>query len=225
MIPIRLVCSYPSWNNIGFFQILSNIFTGYDVGMLWFLPTLFFITILATLCNKIKNTRIKYIYYLFIFIISLKPSIFPSIFYISSVASYWFWFEFGNYIHKNIDSFVIKKQTTIFLMLLLLLSISLLFYIDYKLMLKCLEILIPIIMFLTLYSLYENKKVRVVNEISCNSFGLYLFHSPLLYFLVKYFSNISIPVFVFIGFFILGITSYIFTKTIKKTKFKIVIGE
>lgn len=225
VVPIRLLCKYPAWTNTSILKISSNIISGYDVGMLWFLPTLFFITILATLSNRIKNKMIKSIYYIFLLMISLKSSIFPSIFYISSIAIYLFWFELGNYLHMNIEKIETNRKNAIILILLLLLCFILLFFVDYKLIIKFLKILIPIIIFLILYLFCGNKQIKIVSKISSNSFGLYLFHSPLLYFLFNYFPNIPISIFIFCGFCILGTISYVLTAIIKRTKLKILIGE
>ena len=52
MIPIRLLIEYPGYEGQSFLYILwKNIFLGYDNGQLWYLPTLFFYSLIAWFIN------------------------------------------------------------------------------------------------------------------------------------------------------------------------------
>lgn len=52
MIPIRLLIGYPGYEGQSFLYIIwRNIFLGYDNGQLWYLPTLFFYSVIAWFIN------------------------------------------------------------------------------------------------------------------------------------------------------------------------------
>ena len=73
--------------------------------------------------------------------------------------------------------------------------------------------------------LIPNKTINILSKISANSFGIYLFHSPLIYITFRYLPNIN-PILMFIiNFICLGIVVYYLTIFLRKLKLGIIIGE
>ena len=61
MIPIRLLIEYPGYEGQSFLYILwKNIFLGYDNGQLWYLPTLFFYSLIAWFINFFTKNLLNF---------------------------------------------------------------------------------------------------------------------------------------------------------------------
>ena len=70
-----------------------------------------------------------------------------------------------------------------------------------------------------------NKTNTVIRKISDNSFGIYLFHSPLIYIIYSSFIDSCPWVVLFLNFIVMGLLSYILTIVISKTRLKFIIGK
>ena len=64
----------------------------------------------------------------------------------------------------------------------------------------------------------------IVSAISRNSYGIYLFHSPMIYITYKYLSNSS-PIVVVGLNLIFAVVAYLLTDMIRKTRIRMIIGE
>jgi len=85
--------------------------------------------------------------------------------------------------------------------------------------------LTAIIGIVALYKILPNKTNKVFSIVDRNSFGIYLFHSPLIYITYYFFANTN-PIFVvFLNFLVFGILSIVLTELIRKTKLKFILGE
>ena len=83
---------------------------------------------------------------------------------------------------------------------------------------------LPLIYLLLKYTPFWNN--GILNKISSNSFGLYLFHSPLVYFAFKNFPNINPWIMLFFNFFVCGSIAWGLTELCRKTCIgRIIIGE
>lgn len=78
---------------------------------------------------------------------------------------------------------------------------------------------------LFIYQTIPENNNQIINKISENSFGIYLFHSPLVYITYAYIPN-AMPLWVvLLNLVVFGILSFYLSEGIKKTKLKFVIGE
>ena len=75
-----------------------------------------------------------------------------------------------------------------------------------------------------LYAIVKNKNIKTIDLISNNSYGIYLFHSPLIYFTFCFLPNINPCVMIIINFLFFGIISFIISYLLGKSKLKFVIG-
>ena len=69
------------------------------------------------------------------------------------------------------------------------------------------------------------KKGKVIRSVSKNSFGIYLFHSPLIYITFSYFANESALFVVLLNFVIFGGVSLFITELVRKIGLGLIIGE
>jgi peptidoglycan/LPS O-acetylase OafA/YrhL len=78
---------------------------------------------------------------------------------------------------------------------------------------------------IALYLIIPSNKNEVLIKLSKNSFGIYLFHSPMIYITFKFFSDCN-PVWVVgLNFVVWGGLSFILSNWIRKTRFRWIIGE
>lgn len=82
-----------------------------------------------------------------------------------------------------------------------------------------------IIILYTCYCNFSDNNNKFCNIISKNSFGMYLFHSPLVYITYTYLNNCKPIVVMLVNFIIGGIVSFLITEIIRKTFFRFFIGE
>ena len=224
MIPIRLLINYPGYINKSIYEIIiKNSIFGIDNGHLWFLPVLFLIFIIMYFIGNILIKKNNKWLYIFFFIILLFISILSSHItintYINQTLYYLFWFYIGfiiNYI--NLTNYKINKV----LLLIMFLFIIILNIVIDQIIIKY---LLTVFVIGILYLIISDKRIKLIDIISINSFGIYLFHSPMIYITFTYLSEQS-PIIVFIvNFVIFGSLSLLLTMLLRKLHLKIFIGE
>ena len=75
------------------------------------------------------------------------------------------------------------------------------------------------------YGAMPEKTCALVQHIDRNSFGIYLFHSPLIYIPFASIPNAHPAIVVFINFVIFGAAAFGLTELLRKTKLRVLIGE
>lgn len=231
MDPIKWIVGAPGFEEISNFKSIvfyQTTFSGY-LGHLWYLPTLFGVFSISFLCfyllSRIFSTSNNTYIHIGLFILFLLlhnfAHYFPTTLCFSLIANYLVYFQGGvlfNLLTTNQFPFPIKKLTTT--TTILCWSIALLGAIYFA---KVRVIFVLLFIFLS-YMLLPSRTNNFINNISKNSYGIYLFHSPLIYITYTYFTNAN-PIFVvFLNFVVMGTISYILTVYISKTKFKFIIG-
>lgn len=101
MIPIRRICHYSSWRDLGYREIIFRVFFGIDSGHLWFLPTLFFIFVFAFIAfPQVNNKKIDCLILAISFIGSLIAYKLPTFMFLNNIGSSLYWFCLGFYACK-----------------------------------------------------------------------------------------------------------------------------
>ncbi len=220
--PIRIISNYSGFFGHSFlYNVIINIILGLDNGHLWFLPSLFLMFIISYFLEKyVKNKKIKFILILFMFLLGhiLNLS------WVSETLKFIIWFYFGNFIRKYSLENKMKYRkifivTTIFFICMYFITYNLNAYIS--LLFKycvCLTI-IPL-----LYNIISNKEIFLMQKISSRSFGIYLFHSPLIYLTFCFLPNINPLLMLLINFFCFGLVAYFISKQLINSKLKFIIG-
>ena len=222
MIPMKKIINYSNYNDIGMFEILKLVLTGKDAGHLWYLPTLFLIfLIMYFLCLFLKKRSFfeDLLIFILLLLISIISNNLNTNIYISSALFYSIYFYFGFCLFKYEDYIMNINKKRISLLLVFLMFIPIFInnlYLNY---------IITMIIILSLYIIVPNKTNKYISSISKNSFGIYLFHSPLVYITYSYFANANPLIVVFINFVIFGSLAFLITELLRKIKLKIFIGE
>lgn len=234
LLPIRKVIGYSGYIGKSFCELfVNNFLMASDVGHLWYLPALFFVFIISELilfivekipyiCKKseIVFLIVSFILYLEGYRISFS---YPPL---MSAYTYIFWFSLGFFINVRSNLFdSIYKNKFIEMFLVLSSLIGLIYYGLNENIILILSLGIRIILIINLFELMTQKSNKLLEIIGENSFGIYLFHSPLVYITFCYFPNINPLIMVFINFFIYGLIALILSLLIRKTKLKFIIGE
>lgn len=220
--PIRTISNYSGFLGHSFlYNIIINIILGLDNGHLWFLPSLFLMFIISYFLEKyVKNKKIKFILILFMFLLGhiLNLS------WVSETLKFIIWFYFGNFIRKYSLENKMKYRkifivATIFFICMYFITYNLNAYIS--LLFKycvCLTI-IPL-----LYNIISDKEIFLMQKISSRSFGIYLFHSPLIYLTFCFLPNINPLLMLLINFFCFGLVAYFISNQLINSKLKFIIG-
>lgn len=223
--PIKFILNIPGYDTLASF--IPEQMLGVNCAHLWYLPALFFLMVVGyPLFIWAGRTLWKHILiFIFALAINFYHGELPEYFQLKSVGYYFIFFHLGylvNWSRQNVCQahsaikwgkyvplfivaigigYVIKSTTSIGFEVYLSISVILLFY-----------LLIPS---------FNN---RFINEISNRSYGLYLFHSPLIYLTAVFCPNINPWVMLFVNFVVFGCIAYILTVILSKSKLKFIIG-
>lgn len=235
MIPIRIFARYPKWLGMSYGEILLQVLTGKDAGHLWYLGALFIIFIIAYFFNDImgklglKNKSIDILYMLFLLLLSVGSSKFPKELFLSSAMRYLFWFFLGFEVNKNsegLDASPKSKYIVYIILAVVLISSCVFGVVGNRMVNKFIEYLGTGMIIVSSYKLITNKSIPIMDKISKNSFGVYLFHSPMLYPVFYYMNWLNPILMILLDFVILYVVAYFITNILRVSKYsKIVLGE
>ena len=218
LIPIRYLVSYFNYvDHSIIYNIIHNLILGFDNGHLWYLPTLFIIFLIFNF-YKDNNKYIDIVIFILLIYLNIISNHFPT--YLYYVNFYLLFFYLGILFNKyNLISNLKTYYSIIIILILIIYNL----FINNSLIL----LLVQFISLILLFKIDFTKlgKLKIINCISNNSYGMYLFHSPLVYLTFKFLPNISPILMIVINFIVFGSISYIITYLIRKTKFKFIIGE
>jgi len=224
MDPIKILLSVPSYNIS--LHLFKEQIIGLNNGHLWFLYTLFAIFILFKTLYSFKFLSRKGGTIIF-FILSLLCNIYSYKFTIfSNVCSYTIYFYIGFLINKN-STYVNSYKTKIISVSIFFSVLSILLSLNDLIKYNILTLIIAIFILVILYSIdleyiAKNSLMKIIGD---NSFGIYLFHSPLIYITFTYWKNIN-PILVFVmNFLIFGSIALVISLVLKKSHMKFIIGE
>jgi len=247
VLPIRMMTEYKGYHGYNAIKIIYKyILTGLDVGHLWYLLAIFEIFIafylLEAIITKI-GVPASFIIIACANIISYKS---PNIFQISGSIHYFMFFYLGYIIRRYEKNFVSKfngkKNTVLIVMLFILQLLFLVVSLKisnnniigtlFKNSIFLLSNISGTIFYFTVLSLisYKYKSLnsnRTLKFLDKESFAIYLFHSPLIYIMLKYIADKNISPFLVVPsmFIIILFGSLGISYVIKKTKIlKFIIG-
>lgn len=225
MLPLRKICNYPGYNDEGILKSAVKIITGIDNGHLWFLQYLFAFLLIAFIANAVTkkfNKKALYIIRIFAFVLyfvliqfSFIPQLLIDFYY------YLIWFYAGYIINiMNIEKYD-KLYIKIIFSVLTVLSVVLHFIVPSRII----DFIATTLIVATAYLIMTNKESKVLSTISKDSFGIYLFHSPLIYISFAYYPDIPAIFMLIINFVGFGLAALILTEIYRKLKLKFIIGE
>lgn len=234
LLLIRKLINYPGYIDKSFFNIfVNNFLKASDVGHLWYLPALFF-TFLISECILFVFEKIPYICeYIEIIFMIIAIILYFAGYRIAfsyppllSAYSYIIWFSLGFFWNKWDKVFDFIYDNKFIIIILVLINIIGLLYCGLSNNVKLMVNLgVKILTIINLFELIPNTTNQFLDKLGENSFGIYLFHSPLVYITFTYIPNINPLIMFILNFFIFGLVSLFISLLIRNTKFKFVVGE
>lgn len=240
MLPIKAALDYPGWRNHTVGKIvIQDIILGKDCGHLWYLPTLFLCFMIlyllvkgeekvfsnrkSTAGGKEKQMHILCVFV--IFLVSLAAArgyarLMP-LMYLAWAAQYFLWFYFGYFLFEyKTELRTMKKPLKAVLALLTLVMTGAAIVVRSFII----STLATIVLILAFYTFVPDRRNRGMKFLSDNSFGIYLFHSPLIYITYTYLGNASPVIVVGLNFVVFGAAAAVMSHMIRKIPLKILIG-
>lgn len=233
--PIMILCKLTNQNY--FEYIFDGIILAKNTRHLWYLLTLFIIFVIVILFQKIIKQYFNIILFILI-LISLYSYLFPTVFQISNVVHYLFYFVLGILINKKFETIkYLYFKTKRSILFILLIGLYLLYFFDIEMIFSfCLKLYMMILIFSLLIEINVLKNGQYIEKvrntffyktIDKNSFGIYLFHPMIIYICFYIIEETSVNPYLFSFLvFVIGIMlSVILTEIIRKTKLHFCIGE
>jgi len=230
--PTRMAVHIKGWKGSFFKNIYNNIILQKSVGHLWYLWALFLIiVILYPILKKINNSKDKLLFELLLLggclVVSMmaksKLLIDFDIESIQRGIMYFFWFLLGYLLNEHFETSVLKSTTVpgvcsaiafcIFFLLSSLDADTIYYYGA------------AFFGVMSYYLLVPNKKNKILSFIERNSFGIYLFHSPMIYITFTYFRESNPYMVVLLNVFVLGAISVLLTEGLRRTPLAFIVGE
>lgn len=219
-IPILLMLGVPE-EILSKKGVLVDFITGRCVGHLWFLPTLFFIMLVFfVLLPKRRNTLLDALMLLVVVLFAELPRLISlPLPYYSFFCTNSYGFVLGYMIHKY--SFLLESRRTLVVCLSVLVATIVLMVYHIPLSREVSACTLVCMVFRCMPVLES----PIVKAISKNSYGLYLFHSPLICFTFMLCPNIHPFWMLVINFGVCGIIAFMLTELVRKAHLGWIIGE
>lgn len=227
LVPIKLIVKYPGYQGISIIKlILGKIIQGTDNGHLWFLAALFTIFIimyvLITVAKKVEHDAVYWIIFAGLIVVSILSNKLPYFIpYLNSAVQYAMWFYMG-YILNKYQAYLPKSK--VIQLFIAVLSIGLILF-AVKMGQNRYDYLAGLFTVVSLYIFMPTKSNPIIGKLEKNSFGVYLFHSPLIYISFTYYKDINPFLMVFINFFLWGTVAFFVTSLVRKIGLKFMLGE
>ena len=230
MVPIRMFLHWKPYVDKSIADIVINdIILGRDCGHLWYLQCLFVIFLFSYgvcrilekwISNKnLKNVILFVIAYSIAYFFYLIP-MFPGAEIIRSVAMNWIWFCVGYILCQYKQKIEIYSNYK-FIWSVIGIGISFLTLMGVFPYRRITQLLLLVIFYLII----PKNAGRVEKLLGDYSFGIYLFHSPLVYITYSFIPNANPAIVVLLNFIIFGGLAVILTGLIRQSRFRILIGE
>ncbi len=233
LLPIRLLIRYPGYVGISPLTMVKNFLTSTDVGHLWFLPALFFVFLLAEVILQIAEA-IPGIRKFPDIVLGLCAGLlylegyrigfgYPPIL---SAFAWLLWFSVGYILNARKELFLKIYHFIGVKWLLLAANVALLvLYMLGKPMGVILSLIMRGLCIVNAFGMIPKKSCDVLERVDRNSFGVYLFHSPLIYITFALIPNAHPVLVVTLNLVVFGVVAYFLTELVRKTKLRILIGE
>ena len=224
MDPIKLLIGVPdyalSWD------FAAQQLTCTNIGHLWFLPCLFIIFIVMFfLLALVRNSKIGHIaLFLVLALLTYKSGIFPKVFQLNEVAYYMSFFYLGYLINRvkiAFPEYKLRFKYIFAAMLIIVIGGGVLC----KITSIGYEFYLSIVVVVLCYAIMPASRNRVIDTISNNSYGIYLFHSPLIYITAIYTPNINPWLMLFINFLAFGFVAYVITYLLDNSRLRFIVGK
>lgn len=225
--PIKYMLDIPGYENPVSFLLEQML--GINCAHLWYLPCLF---LLMAMCYPLfilagKALYIHAIIFAVFLIINYFSGRLPEYFQLNNVGYYLVFFHVGYLI--NFMRLVCQDKILLIyrksVQLAIAFVVIILGYAIKRVTLTGFDVYLSVLVLVLFYKLVPSLKNKFLDEISKRSYGLYLFHSPLIYITATFYPNINPWLMLFINLICFGGIAYFITIVLSRSKLKFIIGE
>lgn len=199
-----------------------------NCGHLWYLPCLFIIFIIMYIVLNLIRQNVFGLSFLFLVLawLNYMHGRLPDAFQIQNAAYYIYYFYLGYLINCLGSRYVIsnKKFNIKYIVSSVIVLLFIIGFLLYKITSIGFDFYLSSVLVILCYILMSSSSNKVITAISENSYGVYLFHSPMIYITALYYPNINPWLMLFINFFVFGGVAYAMTVAISKSKLRFIIG-
>lgn len=224
--PLKYLLGIPGYKNPKTF-ILEQL-SGTNCAHLWFLPCLFLLMLIGyPLFCWAGKALCKHLLLLTLFLgVNYFSNRLPEYYQLREAGYYLLFFHLGYLVNWSRQIYaerlsVIKSWKIIIPLLTIIISIG---YIINLATSIGYEIYLSVVIIVLFYALMPSFNSMFINEISKKSYGLYLFHSPLVYITAVFCPNMDPWLMVFVNFICFGSLAYLLTVFFSQSKLKFIIG-
>lgn len=228
MIPIKYIAHYPGYVGNSIFVAAYQLLNGVDTGHLWYLPTLFCCFAGAYIITKLFGRRMC------TWVLAFSLSLIAA-YYADRAKGANLIIQYSRYLCKYFYSFVLgvllwigkanlERVSRSAIGKTCCIVTSAVFSFGAVFFDERLSLFSSVMIVVSLFVITTKREFAILNAVSRNSYGIYLFHSPLLYFTFSFALNYPPAVIVAINFFIWGGVAYWMTSVLRKTPLKHLIS-
>lgn len=221
MDSIKVGLGVPGYD-LSFKMIGQQLLLFINNGHLWYLPSLFLMFVVSSFASLWGGKSIRWTYVLAI-ILSVFSSRICAYFCLSQFCLYYVYFLLGYIISMNKTK--LYKRKMIGLCLCIIPLILSLWINDGGHIKHSLFMLMSFCVVIGLYCLVSSSRNKALMILSKNSYGIYLFHSPLIYFMYMLYPNANPIVMFTVNFIVCGFISLGLVYLIRTLGLKFIIGE
>ena len=238
MVPIRLVSRYAPWEGCSPLDVVTRFFCGYDLGHLWYLGTLFLMFVLVGCVTAIgrllspdrpAHWPARCLALLPTLILSLNKDALPEAPFVRYCAEYLLWFCMGTCVHDACAHMGKRPKGPFALLGLVGLALTLVVVLcppEDQAMAKSLRYMAATLLILACFVLMPRRTNALIQGCARDSFGIYLFHSPLIYPVFCYLGWLWPLPMVAVTFLACGGASVLLTRLLRRFKVgRCLIGE
>ena len=225
--PLKWILKIPGYQDP--FSFLTDQILGVNCAHLWYLVCLF---ILFSICYPLfrwaGKTLWKHVMLFTAFLgINYYSGAFPQYYQLNEVAYYFVFFHIGYLVNycRQIYSTQLEYINKTLTQLILLACIVIIGYVIKLITSIGFDLYLSIVILLLLYKFIPSFDNSIINNISKRSYGLYLFHSPMIYITAVFCPDINPWFMLFINFVCFGLVAYFITTALSKSRMKFLIGE
>lgn len=236
MTPIRMLMNVKGWRKSYLANVWQNLILQKSVGHLWYLVSLFLIFVtfygIVWILNRAEATiSMELLILVATFFVSMRVK--DGSFFVTDIISikryfmYLFWFFLGYLMNKYSEKITIAghgpERTRIGLISMILCVVF--FIMDCIDATSITYYATAFFGVIAVYSCMPDTTSRVTEVIEKNSYGIYLFHSPMIYFTFTFLAEQNPYMVVLINVIGLGAISIGITCLLRRTPLAFVIGE
>lgn len=218
MDPIKILLDVPGYK-FSINLLMQQFILFQNNGHLWYLPTLFLMFVFSA--KHKYGGGVKGLF-LLSFIFYLVSNNIPNYFSIKQFCQYYVFFMLGYFccIYKNK---ILRKSSVGYILCAMSIIASLCLQ-EGELGMRIIMLLVSLMFCVGCYTIININKNSILLKLSEKSYGVYLFHSPLVYFMYMLYPNANPILMLFVNFVVCGLVSIGLLEMIKRVGLSFIIG-